>query len=123
MNVFQNTIERTGAWVGRCAELCGTFHSAMNFEVRGVPQAIYDEYIHLRETVDPATGVGYTAAAALAKLQTEHPGLRPAVQSDGHHDVSDGHRPPGEVGVATVRRQLMSSEVHAPRVAVCGPKR
>ena len=72
-NVFQNTIDRTGALVGRCAELCGTFHSAMNFEVQGVPQAIYDEYIHLRETVDPTTGVGYTAAAALAKLQTEHP--------------------------------------------------
>ena len=25
-NVFQNTIEQTGAFVGRCAELCGTYH-------------------------------------------------------------------------------------------------
>ena len=72
-NVFQNTVDRNGAWVGRCAELCGTFHSAMNFELRAVPQAIYDEYINLREAVDPATGVGYTSAAALAKLQAEHP--------------------------------------------------
>jgi cytochrome c oxidase subunit 2 len=73
VNVFQNTLDYNGAWVGRCAELCGTFHSAMNFEVRGVPQVIFDDYIRLRQTVDPATGVGYTAAAALAKVQTDHP--------------------------------------------------
>ena len=36
-NIFQNTIEQTGAFVGRCAELCGTYHCAMNFEVRAVP--------------------------------------------------------------------------------------
>lgn len=73
-NIFQNTIDYPGAWVGRCAELCGTFHSAMNFEVRGVPQDVYDAYIKLRETENPDTpGVGYTAAAALAKLQTQFP--------------------------------------------------
>ncbi len=33
-NIFQNTIQETGAFVGRCAELCGTYHSQMNFEVR-----------------------------------------------------------------------------------------
>ena len=26
-----------GAFVGRCAELCGTYHSVMNFEVRALP--------------------------------------------------------------------------------------
>ena len=36
-NMFQVTeIEKTGAFVGRCAELCGTYHSMMNFEVRVV---------------------------------------------------------------------------------------
>ena len=55
-NVFQNTIEQTGAFVGRCAELCGTYHSAMNFEVRAVPQGVYDAYLDFRQTVNPATG-------------------------------------------------------------------
>ena len=55
-NVFQNTIDETGAFVGRCAELCGTYHSAMNFEVRAVPQGVYDAYLDLRQTVNPVTG-------------------------------------------------------------------
>jgi cytochrome c oxidase subunit 2 len=72
-NLLQNSIDYPGAWVGRCAELCGTFHSAMNFEVRAVPDDVYLAYIRLRETVDPTTGVGYTAAGALTKLQTQFP--------------------------------------------------
>ena len=28
-------IDREGAFVGRCAELCGSYHSQMNFEVQG----------------------------------------------------------------------------------------
>ena len=36
-NVFQITeITKEGAFVGRCAEMCGTYHSMMNFEVRVV---------------------------------------------------------------------------------------
>ncbi len=64
-NHFQNSIDNPGAMVGRCAELCGTYHSSMNFEVRGVPQAVYDKYLQLRQTVNPATGLGYTTADAL----------------------------------------------------------
>lgn len=66
-NVFQNSINNPGAMVGRCAELCGTYHSSMNFEVRGVPQNVYDEYLKLRETKNPATGQGYTTSEALTK--------------------------------------------------------
>jgi cytochrome c oxidase subunit 2 len=34
-NVFQiSEIQETGAFVGRCTEMCGTYHSMMNFEVR-----------------------------------------------------------------------------------------
>jgi cytochrome c oxidase subunit 2 len=40
-NRFETTIETPGAYVGRCAELCGTYHSMMNFELRAVP---FDEY-------------------------------------------------------------------------------
>ena len=72
-NVFQNTIDTTGAFVGRCAELCGTYHSAMNFEVRAVPQGIYDAYIGLRQENNPVTGQPYTAADALRKVGTDDP--------------------------------------------------
>ncbi len=36
-NIFQiSEIYDTGAFVGRCTEMCGTYHSMMNFEVRVV---------------------------------------------------------------------------------------
>lgn len=72
-NRIQNTIEQTGAFVGRCAEFCGTYHSAMNFEVRAVPQDVYTAYIDLRQQKDPATGAGYTAAAALSAVGKQFP--------------------------------------------------
>ena len=51
-NKFQNTITQTGAFVGRCAELCGTYHGSMNFEVRAVPQDVYDTYLDFRQTAE-----------------------------------------------------------------------
>ncbi|WP_086681073.1 aa3-type cytochrome oxidase subunit II [Amycolatopsis pretoriensis] len=65
---FQNTIDREGSFVGRCAELCGTYHSVMNFEVRALSADKYDQYIALRKQVNPATGQAFTAAEALAKM-------------------------------------------------------
>ena len=44
------TVDQTGAYVGRCAELCGAFHSMMNFEVRAVTPDKYDAYIAARRT-------------------------------------------------------------------------
>ncbi len=72
-NVFQNTIDTTGAFVGRCAELCGTYHSSMNFEVRAVPEGIYDAYLKLRQSVNPVTGQPYSAADALRAVGTADP--------------------------------------------------
>jgi len=72
-SVFQNTIDTTGAFVGRCAELCGTYHSAMQFEVRAVPQGIYDAYIGLRQEDNPVTGQPYTSADALEKVGSDDP--------------------------------------------------
>jgi cytochrome c oxidase subunit 2 len=72
-NVFQNTIEETGAFVGRCAELCGTYHSAMNFEVRSVPQGIYDAYLDLRQSINPVTGQPFSAADALRAVGEADP--------------------------------------------------
>ncbi|MBA3419609.1 MAG: cytochrome c oxidase subunit II [Geodermatophilaceae bacterium] len=47
-NDFEVTIEEEGAYVGRCAELCGIYHSAMNFEVRAVGAEVFDDYIAAR---------------------------------------------------------------------------
>ncbi|ACU35319.1 cytochrome c oxidase subunit II [Actinosynnema pretiosum subsp. pretiosum] len=68
-NVFQiDQIDRPGSFVGRCAELCGTYHAVMNFEVRALPAADYDRYIELRTQVNEATGKPYTNAEALTEM-------------------------------------------------------
>jgi len=49
VNVFQvEQINRTGAFVGRCAEMCGTYHSMMNFEVRVVQPNDFKAYLQQR---------------------------------------------------------------------------
>src|SRR5690606_40961565 len=49
-HTFQITkIDREGAFVGRCAELCGTYHAVMNFELRALSPDKYDQYMQLRE--------------------------------------------------------------------------
>jgi|SRR5215470_1571050 len=67
-NVFQNTVDREGAFVGRCAELCGTYHSQMNFEVRALRPDLFDQYLRLRTRTNPDTSAPYTASEALAEL-------------------------------------------------------
>ncbi|MFT3661943.1 MAG: cytochrome c oxidase subunit II [Gordonia sp. (in: high G+C Gram-positive bacteria)] len=42
-------IEREGAFVGRCAEMCGTYHAMMNFEVRAVKPEVFESYIRYRQ--------------------------------------------------------------------------
>jgi cytochrome c oxidase subunit 2 len=49
-NVFEVTVRKEGAYVGRCAELCGTYHAFMNFEVRAVSGDDYDAYLAARES-------------------------------------------------------------------------
>jgi cytochrome c oxidase subunit 2 len=49
-NVFEVTVREEGAYVGRCAELCGTYHAYMNFEVRSVSGDDFDDYLAARET-------------------------------------------------------------------------
>jgi cytochrome c oxidase subunit II len=49
VNVFQvSKIDRTGAFVGRCTEMCGTYHSMMNFEVRVVQPNDFKAYLQQR---------------------------------------------------------------------------
>ena len=49
-NVFEVTVREEGAYVGRCAELCGTYHAYMNFEVRAVSGEDYDAYLEARQS-------------------------------------------------------------------------
>ncbi len=49
VNVFQiEQIDKPGAFVGRCAEFCGTYHSMMNFEVRAVAPNDFKAYMQQR---------------------------------------------------------------------------
>ncbi len=68
-NVWQiDRIEREGAFVGRCAELCGSYHAFMTFEVRALNPQLFDRWLQLRGQVDPATGTAYNAGEALQAL-------------------------------------------------------
>lgn len=44
-NFMYFTPTKVGTYAGKCAELCGDYHSLMLFEVKVVPQAEYDAYI------------------------------------------------------------------------------
>ncbi|MDT0277918.1 aa3-type cytochrome oxidase subunit II [Blastococcus goldschmidtiae] len=66
-NVFEVTVREEGAYVGRCAELCGTYHAYMNFEVRAVSGDEYDDYLDAREsglgTYEALVAIGQPGAA------------------------------------------------------------
>jgi cytochrome c oxidase subunit 2 len=49
-NSFQVTPDREGTYAGKCAELCGVYHSRMLFNVEVVSQGEYEE--HLQELRD-----------------------------------------------------------------------
>lgn len=51
-NEFEVTIgvDHEGAYVGRCAELCGAYHSAMTFELRAVSPDRYQQYLSALES-------------------------------------------------------------------------
>jgi cytochrome c oxidase subunit II len=45
INTYEINTTTTGSFVGRCAELCGTYHSQMNFEVRIVSPEDFQRYL------------------------------------------------------------------------------
>jgi cytochrome c oxidase subunit II len=73
VNVFQvEEITKTGAFVGHCAEMCGTYHSMMNFEVRVVPANDFKAY--LQQRIDGKTNAQALQAIAQSPLAvTTHP--------------------------------------------------
>ena len=66
-NVFEVTVREEGAYVCRCAELCGTYHAYMNFELRAVSGDDYEDYLAAREsglsTFDALESIGQSGAA------------------------------------------------------------
>lgn len=49
-NAFEiDSITREGAFVGRCAELCGSYHSNMNFEMRAVTPEKYERWVEAKQ--------------------------------------------------------------------------
>jgi cytochrome c oxidase subunit II len=52
-NQFQITPTVKGAYVGRCSELCGTYHSQMNFEVRVVSEQKFQAYLAALKRLGP----------------------------------------------------------------------
>jgi cytochrome c oxidase subunit 2 len=73
VHVFQvEEITTPGAFVGHCAEFCGTYHSMMNFEVRVVAPNDFKAYLQQRidgkNTAEALQAIGQTPLAV-----TTHP--------------------------------------------------
>jgi cytochrome c oxidase subunit 2 len=61
-NVFEVTLDKEGRYVGRCAELCGTYHAFMNFELVVVTPTQYQTFLDAkiagRTTEQAMTAIG-----------------------------------------------------------------
>ena len=68
----RSTIDQEGRYVGRCAELCGTYHSMMNFELRAVSPEKYEQFLAAKKAgrVD-AGGAGRRSARSRYATTTE----------------------------------------------------
>ncbi|CAM3536339.1 cytochrome c oxidase subunit II [Nocardioides dubius] len=68
-NSFQVTTTKEGVFAGKCAELCGTYHSRMLFNVEVVSDADYQAYLAKREEQgysadEPLLGGSYAVTQA-----------------------------------------------------------
>ncbi len=63
-NTFEVTLDKEGRYVGRCAELCGTYHAFMQFELVVVDPARFDRFLAAKEagasTQDAMGAIGFT---------------------------------------------------------------
>jgi cytochrome c oxidase subunit 2 len=77
-NRFEFTATSTGNFVGRCAELCGTYHSQMNFEVRVVSPEQFTKYLAALKKIGPDDPARQSKALQMAGFKhlyatTTHP--------------------------------------------------
>jgi cytochrome c oxidase subunit II len=71
-NVFEvSSLETEGAYVGRCAELCGSYHAFMNFELRVVSPENFDRFLAAKQggasTQEALTSIGEEPYATTTK--------------------------------------------------------
>jgi cytochrome c oxidase subunit 2 len=63
-NTFEVTLDKEGRYVGRCAELCGTYHAFMQFELVVVSPQKFDQYLTAKKggasTEAAMTAIGFT---------------------------------------------------------------
>jgi cytochrome c oxidase subunit 2 len=61
-NRWEATLDKEGRYVGRCAELCGTYHAFMNFELVAVSPDKFQQFLAARQagrsTQDALTAIG-----------------------------------------------------------------
>lgn len=85
LNMFQiESIDREGAFVGRCAEMCGTYHAMMNFEIRAVSPQDFAKYIQFRQA-----NPGATNADALKSIGQEPYATSTSPFKTGRTDTRD----------------------------------
>lgn len=62
-NVFEVTLDKEGRYVGRCAELCGTYHAFMQFELVVVSPDKFQQFLDAKKagksTQDAMGVIGY----------------------------------------------------------------
>jgi cytochrome c oxidase subunit II len=63
-NRFEVTLDREGRYVGRCAELCGTYHAFMQFELVVVSPERFEQFLEAKQggasTADAMEAIGFT---------------------------------------------------------------
>ncbi len=71
-NAFEMTPTRQGTFVGKCAELCGTYHSRMLFNVEVVSDERYEEYLRtLQDQGNVGVALGGSEVATQDGLDIE----------------------------------------------------
>jgi cytochrome c oxidase subunit II len=73
-NRFEVTLDKEGRYVGRCAELCGTYHAFMQFELVVVSPERFDQFIAAKrggaDTAAAMEAIGYTGDERYAVTTT-----------------------------------------------------
>ncbi len=83
LNSFEVTPTREGTFAGKCAELCGTYHSRMLFNVDVVSSEEFEQ--HLRDLEEQ----GNVGEATVGQDADTQPGLTDEVQDDDTSDLGE----------------------------------
>lgn len=69
-NAIEVTPDKTGEFIGHCAELCGTNHSAMNFRVKIVSQAEFDQWVITHQDTSSSHEMGEHSGSSSPQSST-----------------------------------------------------